>query len=289
MTNILKKFPNDPLPPTVAKADGPYIYLKDGTKYLDATSGWTSYATLGFSHPKIIEAIKKQMSKFTHVDYNIWNNPMIEDLANKIINYSTNGLDQIYFGGTSGSDSVEAAMKLSYQIHHDSGKKNKKNYIARIESFSGATLQGMSVSDLPPLKIFDPLMPSNVVRVSQHNPYTDCLYNSKTRSCECGKDSTKCMGLLKNESIEEYIDRNIKEIEEAILNIGPDNLCAFVGETQLGSLIGDIPAAKGYWEKIGQLAKKYNFHIILDEVYCGMGRSGKLFSYSWDNFSPDFV
>ena len=164
MTYILKKFPNNPPPPTVEKANGPYIYLKDGTKYLDATSGWTSYATLGFSHPKIIEAMNKQMSKFTHIDYNIWNNPMIEDLANKITNYLTNGLDQIYFSGTSGSDSVESAMKLSYQIHHDNGKKNKKNYISRIESFSGATLQGMSVSDLPTLKIFDPLMPSNVVR-----------------------------------------------------------------------------------------------------------------------------
>ena len=97
------------------------------------------------------------------------------------------------------------------------------------------------------------------------------------------------MGKFKDETIEEYINRGIDEIEKEILRIGSDKICAFIGETQLGSLVGDVPAAKGYWKKIGELGEKYNFHIILDEVYCGMGRSGKLFNYSWDNFSPDFV
>ena len=61
----------------------------------------------------------------------------------------------------------------------------------------------------------------------------------------------------------------MKEIEDEILRIGSDKICAFIGETQLGSLVGDVPAAKGYWKKIGDLAKKYNFHIILDEVTVG--------------------
>ena len=289
MTNILRKFPNDPVAPDIEKGEGPYLYLKNGTKYLDATAGWTSYATLGFCHPKILSAMHKQMQKFTHIDFNVWNNPMIEELANKLIKYATNGLDKVYFGGTSGSDAIDAAMKLSYQIHCDSGNSQKKNYITRVQSFNGATLHAMSASDLPILKIYDPLLPLNITKVSQHNPYTECKFNTKENNCVCGKKPIQCMGKFKDETIEEYVNRGVKEIESEILRIGSDKICAFVGETQLGSLVGDVPAAKGYWKKIGDLAEKYNFHIILDEVYCGMGRSGKLFNYTWDDFSPDFV
>ena len=92
--------------------------------------------------------------------------PMIEELASKLIKYATNGLYKVYFGGTSGSDAIDAAMKLSYQIHHDTGKKNKKFYISRVQSFNGATLHAMAVSDLPILKIYDPLLPKNVVKLS---------------------------------------------------------------------------------------------------------------------------
>ncbi len=289
MTNILRKFPNDPVAPDIERGEGPYLYLKNGTKYLDATAGWTSYATLGFCHPKILSAMQKQMQKFTHIDFNVWNNPMIEELANKLIRHATNGLDKVYFGGTSGSDAIEAAMKLSYQIHCDSGNSQKKNYITRVQSFNGATLHSMSASDLPILKIYDPLLPGNISKVSQHNPYKECNCDIKKNEHEFGKKHINCDGKLKSETVEEYVNRNIKEIEEEILKIGPNKICAFIGETQLGSLVGDVPAAKGYWKKIGELSEKFGFHIILDEVYCGMGRSGKLFNYSWDEFSPDFV
>ena len=125
MSKILKKFPNDVDPPIVKKSKGIYIILKNNKKYLDATSGWTSYATLGLSNYRLIKSMTNQMKKFAHIDYNVWKNEKLEVLANKLLKYANNGIDRVYFGGTSGSDAIDAAMKLSYQVHHDSGNKKK--------------------------------------------------------------------------------------------------------------------------------------------------------------------
>ena len=62
-----------------------------------------------------------------------------------------------------------------------------------------------------------------------------------------------------------------------------------IGETQLGTLVGDVPPQKGYWKGVSKICKKYNIHLILDEVYCGMGRSGEMFNFAWDKIDPDFV
>ncbi len=286
MTYLLKKFPNTKTPPNVMKAKGSYVYLENGKKYLDATGGWTAYATLGYCNDRILNAMQRQMQKFTHIDYNIWNNPMIEELAQTLLNHATNSLDKVYFGGTSGSDAIEAALKLSYQVHHDNGKPSKTKYICRDQSFNGATLHSISTSDLPILDIYNPLLPKNIIKVSQHNPYTICTHDPKNTST---KKNNYRMGMYVGETHQTYLKRCLKEIEDAIINEGPDNICAFVGETILGSLVGDVPALKGYWSGISKICERYDIHIILDEVYCGMGRSGKIFNYSWDDFSPDFV
>lgn len=289
MSKILKKFPNDVDPPIVKKSKGIYIILKNNKKYLDVTSGWTSYATLGLSNSRLIKSMTNQMKKFAHIDYNVWKNEKIEVLADKLLKYANNGIDRVYFGGTSGSDAIDAAMKLSYQIHHDSGNKKKISFISRHQSFNGATLHAMSVSELPILKIYEPLFPKNIHRISQHNEFKDCLFDIKKKKCECGKNFRSCMGKMKHENYTSYTERCAKELEEKILKIGPKNVAAFIGETQLGSLVGDVPPSKNYWKKISEVCKKYDVHLILDEVYSGMGRSGKMFNYLWDNFSPDFV
>ena len=77
------------------------------------------------------------------------------------------------------------------------------------------------------------------------------------------------------------------ELEFKIKN-NPETICAMIGETQLGTLVGDVPQ-KGYWKGVSKICKKYNIHLILDEVYCGMGRSGEMFNFAWDKIDPDFV
>ena len=92
-----------------------------------------------------------------------------------------------------------------------------------------------------------------------------------------------------NESIDDYAKRSALELESKILELGPSNVCAFIGETMMGGLIGDVPPAKNYWKYIRNICDKYNVHLILDECWAGLGSSGKYYCCDWDNITPDFI
>ena len=87
----------------------------------------------------------------------------------------------------------------------------------------------------------------------------------------------------------EYSKRSAKELEQKIVSIGSENICAFVAETISGGLVGDVPPTKNYWKEIRKICNKYNIHLILDEVWCGTGTTGKSYCFDWDNITPDFV
>ena len=270
----------------IIKALGHYLYLENNKKVLDFTSGWTGFASLGHGHPKILDAVKKQMKKYSHIDYNEFNNPLIEKLSKNLNLYSKKNY-KVWYSGNSGSESVEAAMKLSYQVHCAQGNEKKIKYIHRSQSFHGATFQPLLVSSIDIFDIYKNLQTKNYIEVPQHNSFATC-YASKN-SCKCGKDPMSCMGKRVGESNEQYLERSIYEIENTIKKNNPNKICAFIGETQLAPLVGDVPPLKNYWSKVSNICKKYNIHLILDEVYCGMGRSGKMFNFEWDNCDPDFT
>ena len=81
----------------------------------------------------------------------------------------------------------------------------------------------------------------------------------------------------------------MNEFEDRINEIGPHNICAFVAETMLGGLVGDVPPTKNYWKGISAICKKYNIHLILDEVWCGTGSSGRYHCFEHDDIVPDFL
>ena len=269
-----KKFKSKKIPKLIS-AEQEYLYLKGHGKILDFTSGWTGYATLGHNNKQIIDAIKKQMKSYCHIDFNEFENPLIEKLSKKIISFSKNKNKKIWYSGNSGSEALEAAMKLSYSVHLSNNKKNKTKFIHRSQSFHGASLHPLSISTFDIFQIFNKIKTNNI-EIYQNNIFTK--YNPKFK-----------MGIKKNESEEDHLKRSLKNLEDEIKKNNPDNICAMVGETQLGSLVGDVPPQKRYWKEVSKLLKKYDIHLILDEIYCGMGRSGKLFNFDWDNVNPDLV
>ena len=120
-SNVFRVFPNAPIPPFAKRAKGLNIWTNGGEKLLDATAGGTSYAILGWNHPRINEAIKKQLSKYTHLDYKIWSDENTEMLADILLSKAEHDLNKVYFSGNSGAEACEAAMKMSYQAHYDKG------------------------------------------------------------------------------------------------------------------------------------------------------------------------
>ena len=267
-SKLFRVFPNDPIPPEVECAKGSYIYTKNSNKILDLSAGGTSYAILGWCNEDINQAISRQLTRFGHMDYKIWSDSNTEALAQLLLSKAEHGLDRVYFSGNSGSEACEAAMKMSYQAHYDQGKKNKKWFISREQSYHGATSDALVLSERPNLEFYNKMLSPYRVRIPMHHP----LYLKKD-----------------DETLDEYAKRSAGELEEKILEIGPENVCGFVGETIMGGLVGDVPPAPNYWKYIREICNKHDVHLILDEVYCGTGTSGKIYCCDWDQITPDFI
>jgi len=153
-------------------------------------------------------------------------------------------------------------------MHAEEGNPQKSKIISRKQSYHGATSGSMSLSERPNQKFFEPIHPKNVIKVSE--PY---FMRNK----------------LANESEIEYLKRLILEIETTIETVGAKNIGSFVGETILGGLVGDVPPPKGYWKEVKKICQKNNIHLILDEVWCGTGLSGRYNCYEYDEIKPDFM
>ncbi len=267
-SRVFRVFPNEDIPPFVERAEGPYVIEKSGRKVLDTSAGGTSYAILGWSHPDILSAITLQASKFTHIDYKIWADENVEALANILLSRAEHKLDRVYFSGNSGAEACEAAMKMSFQVHYDKGSRGKKWFISREQSYHGSTSDALALGERPNLEFYRPMLSPYRSRIPMHHP----LY-LKTNG----------------ESLEDYAKRSAKELENKILELGPENVAGFVGETIMGGLIGDVPPAPHYWKYVREICTKYDVHLILDEVYCGTGTTGKVYCCDWDNITPDFI
>jgi adenosylmethionine-8-amino-7-oxononanoate aminotransferase len=265
---LMHTFPVAPPQELITHGEGPYLYNKQGTKYLDFTSGSTQCCVLGYSHPDVIQAMKAQIDNICYIDYKFWRDDNREELAALLLSQAEHHLDRVFFTGQSGSEACEAAMKLSYQCHQDSGKTEKTWFISRQQSYHGATLDSLSLGDRPNLAFFSKLLPKHRAKISPHHP----------RYFQAP-----------NETLDEYARRSAKELEDKILEIGPEKVCAFIGETIMGGLVGDVPPAPNYWKYIKAVCEKHDAHLIMDEIYCGTGTSGKIYCCDWDQAQPDFI
>ena len=253
--------------PTVIKADGIYIYTKKG-KILDTTAGGTSYAVLGWNNKKIIKAINIQLKKFCHVDYKIWHDSNVDKLSKILLSKAEHKLDKVYYCGNSGAEATESAMKMSYLAHQSQGNLKKKHFIGRMQSYHGMSTDALSVAERPNLNIYKPLHSHSRSLIPQHHYLKE---------------------KINNETKKDYAIRSANYLEKEILRIGPANVSAFIGETIMGGLIGDVEPVGNYWKLIRKICDKYNVHLILDECYCGLGSSGKIYCCDYDKVTPDFI
>jgi adenosylmethionine-8-amino-7-oxononanoate aminotransferase len=251
----------------IIKSDGLYLFTRN-KKILDMTAGGFSFAVLGMNNQKVVNKINQQLKKFCHIDYKTWNDPNIEKLSTVILSKKKHTLDKIYYCGNSGAEACEAAMKLSYTTHLANGYKNKKWFIGRHQSYHGINTDSLSIAERPGLEIYKDFFSKFRALIPQH------YYKRYS---------------FKKESEEEYSERSANYLENMILKIGPENVSAFIGETILGGLLGDVVPTVNYWKLIRKVCNKYDVHLILDEVYCGLGASGKIYCCDWDGITPDFI
>ena len=252
---------------TIIRGKGVHLFTKE-KRYLDLTSGLTGTSILGWGNKRIENSIKDQLKKICHIDYKYFNDENRERFSKLILSKSESKLDKFFFVGGSGGEACEAAMKISYQYNLSLGNSKKKWFISRKQSYHGSSSDAIAVGERPNLNIFKDFFPKYRAKVNDHNKYSN---------------------KFSNETDLEYEDRCLKEIEKKILNIGPEKISGFIGETIMGGLIGDVPPTKNYWKKIRTLCDKYKIHLIIDEVWCGTGTSGKIYCIDWDKVKPDFI
>jgi adenosylmethionine-8-amino-7-oxononanoate aminotransferase len=267
-SNLFRVFPNDPVPPFVNRGEGVYVITRDGRWILDTSGGGTSYAILGWCHPEVNAAIRRQLDRFGHMDYKIWSDENAEELATLLVSKAEHGLDRVYFAGNSGAEACEAAMKMSYQVHQDLGKQEKKWFISREQSYHGSTADALALGERPNLEFYRTMLSPYRARIPMHHP----LYLKR-----------------EDESLDDYARRSAKQLEDKIVEIGASKVCAFVGETIMGGLVGDVPPAPNYWKYVREVCDSHDVHLILDEVYCGTGSTGKVYCCDYDGVRPDFI
>lgn len=254
-------------PLQVAYAAGNYITLANGHAILDATGG-AAVACLGHGNERVNAAVAKQMSKFSYAHSLFFSSSSSEELA-KLLTDSTDGHMTKAFIVSSGSEAMEAAMKLArqYFLELPQPEPQRINFIARKESYHGTTLGALSMGGhVARRKLFEPMLMPNISRVSWCNAYR---------------------GMAEQESEEQYVARLAHELDDEVQRVGRDTVCAFVAEPVVGAALGCVPAVKGYFKAMKTVCDKYGALLILDEVMSGMGRTGTLHAWQQEDVVPD--
>ena len=263
-----KTFPRNMknLPPAATSAQGCYIYDKSGKSYLDG-SGGAAVSCLGHGDPDIISAIKSQADQLSFAHTGFFTSEPAEELTELLIKHAPGDLDRVYLV-SGGSEATEAAIKLARQFHIENGEPERKNLIARKQSYHGNTLGALAAGGNEwRRKQFSPLL----INVSHISPCYEYILREET------------------ETAYEYGQRMAQELEDEILRLGPKSVMAFMAEPIVGATLGAVPAVDGYFQKIRKICDQYGVLLILDEVMCGMGRTGYLYACNADNIAPDIL
>ncbi len=254
-------------PRVIVGADGVYIKDSEGVKILDAMSGlWC--VNLGYGRDELVEAGRKALDENPY--YNTFfqtTTPPAAVLAQKIAEKTPGDLDHIFFA-SSGSEANDTGIKLIWYYNNLKGRPNKKAIISRKSAYHGSTIMAASLTGLSGMhEKFDCPRPG-----FHHIEPTPCAY----RFAEPG------------ESEEDFASRCAQALEDKILELGADNVAAFIGEPIMGAGGLMVPPT-GYWQKIRAICDKYDVILWADEVICGFGRTGSWFGSQTYDFQPDML
>ncbi len=252
--------------PTVSRGEGVYLYDQAGKQYFDGSSG-AAVSCLGHGDVDVINAIKGQLDQIAYAHTSFFTSDPAERLADALIDLAPRGIDRAYFV-SGGSEAMEAALKLARQYFVEIGQSNRRHVIARRQSYHGNTLGALA-------------MGGNEWRRAPFAP----LLVETTHISPC----FEYRGKRADETTPEYGLRVANELEAEILRLGEDAVMAFVAEPVVGATAGAVPAVEGYFSRVRQICDQYGVLLILDEVMCGMGRTGTLFASEQDGVRPDIV
>ncbi|MEO5692643.1 MAG: aminotransferase class III-fold pyridoxal phosphate-dependent enzyme, partial [Usitatibacter sp.] len=239
--------------PVAVSGKGVTLTDSSGREYIDA-SGGAAVSCLGHGHPDVIAAMHAQIDKLAYAHTGFFTSEVAEELAERLIDHAPPGIGHVYFV-SGGSEAVEAALKMARQYFVEAGQPQRTHFIGRRQSYHGNTLGALAVG-------------GNEWRRQQFAP----LLINVTHVAPC----YEYRGRHGGETQEQYSERLARELELAIEEVGGDRVIAFVAETVAGATLGAVPPTPGYFKRVREICDRHGILLILDEVMCGMGRTGTL-------------
>ena len=265
MTHVLHRHLRS-TPAVATAASGMYIQDANGKRYLDA-SGGAAVSSLGHGHPDVLAAMHAQIDRLAYAHTSFFTSEVAEQLADELIRTAPQGMSHVYMV-SGGSEAVESALKMARQYFVEIGQPQRTQFIARRQSYHGNTLGALAVGGNEWRRApFAPILVP-ATHVAPCYPYRE----QRT-----------------DETPEQYGLRLAQELDEAIVAQGADRVIAFVAETVGGATAGVLTPVPGYFKAVREVCDKHGVLLILDEVMCGMGRTGTLHACEQEGVVPDLI
>jgi hypothetical protein len=265
MTHILHRQIDHAYPVAVG-GQGVFLRDADGKDYIDA-SGGAAVSCLGHGHPDVLAAMHAQLDRLAFAHTSFFTSQVAEELADDLVAHAPAGIGHVFYV-SGGSEAVEAALKLARQYFVERGEPQRRYVIARRQSYHGITLGALAIGGRARQRAqFAPLL------FETH--HVSPVYDYRDRRAD--------------ETPEAYGQRLAAELEAKLAELGPDNVICFVAETMVGATLGAVPAVPGYFARVREICDRHGILLVLDEVMCGMGRTGTLYACEQEGISPDLI
>jgi adenosylmethionine-8-amino-7-oxononanoate aminotransferase len=252
-------------PIAAVKGEGMMLTLADGSLVIDACGG-AAVACLGHGNRRVAEAIGRQAATMAYAHTGFFTSEPAEALADMLVGDQPGGLSHAFFV-SSGSEAMEAAIKLARQYFVEIGQPQRDRFISRRQSYHGNTLGALSVSG----------------HAARRQPYEPLLDPRFSRVSPCFPFRYQAPG----ETDAGYVDRLAKELDAVFQSAGPERVIGFVAETVVGATSGAVAPTPGYFAAVREVCDRYGALLILDEVMCGMGRTGSRHAWEQEGVTPD--
>jgi adenosylmethionine-8-amino-7-oxononanoate aminotransferase len=265
MTKILHRQIHASLPVAVG-GEGVHLFDAAGRSYIDA-SGGAAVSCLGHGHPDVTAALHAQADRLAYAHTSFFTNEPAERLAERLVAGAPQGISHAYFV-SGGSEAIEAALKMARQYFVETGQPQRRNIIARRQSYHGNTLGALATG-------------GNEMRRKQFRPLL--IETHHIDPCFAYRYQEP------GESDESYAVRAAQALEDKVLELGPDTVMAFVAEPVVGATAGAVPPVADYLKRIRAICDRHGILLVFDEVMCGMGRTGTLHACEEDGVAPDLM
>ncbi|SFI38574.1 aspartate aminotransferase family protein [Bradyrhizobium sp. cf659] len=252
-------------PPKAIGGEGVYLFAEDGRRVIDA-SGGAAVSCLGHQHPRVIAAMAKQAATLAYAHTAFFSSEPAEALAETLVGHEPGGLAYAYFV-SGGSEAIEASIKLARQYFIELGEPQRQHFIARRQSYHGNTLGALAAG-------------GNAWRRAPYAPLLSAAFSHVTPAFAYHEKHD-------GESDAQFVARLAAELEAEFQRLGPNTVAAFLAEPVVGATAGAVTAPDGYFKAVREICDRHGALLILDEVMCGMGRTGTTHAWQQEGVAPD--